>query len=268
MRARRSSRSGDPQEARSIADRRPGIRRSRVQTRARRVFRASPRVRGRSRTALAPADTTAMGIRASAVRSAETSPLSLASRCTPPMPPVANTLIPLACAANMVAATVVEPGWPDETAAARLLRLIFRMFGVVASCSSSACVRPIRMAPPMIPMVAGVAPARRTTSSSDMRRRHTFRMRQTVRHDRGFERDHGRFGGERARDLVAARARSLHRTASLPYHRRNRASASTPVAASSASGPQPSTAKLAVTTARCRQASTDSPSRCARRTQR
>lgn len=59
---------------------------------------------------LGPADTTAIGICDSAVRSAETSPLSEASRCTPPIPPVANTRIPLACAANIVAATVVEPG--------------------------------------------------------------------------------------------------------------------------------------------------------------
>ena len=117
--------------------------------------------------ALAPADTTATGIRDSAVRSAEMSPLSCASRCTPPMPPVANTRIALACAANMVAATVVEPGSPDETAAARLLRLIFATLGVVASCSNSVGVSPMRMAPSMTPMVAGVAPASRTICSSD-----------------------------------------------------------------------------------------------------
>ena len=58
------------------------------------------------------------------------------------MPPVANTRIALACAANMVAATVVEPGSPDETAAARLLRLILATLGVVASCSNSVAREP------------------------------------------------------------------------------------------------------------------------------
>ena len=90
------------------------------------------------------------------------------------------------------------------------------------------------------------------------RRSHTFRMRQTVCDERGFERDHGPIGGQGVRDLVLVRAQWVHDATSLPYHRRNRPCASAPVAASNESAPQPSTARLAVTTARCRQASTGS----------
>src|ERR1019366_4790518 len=73
-----------------------------------RHFRYSS-VLGRSSSALAPAQTTATGVRASSSRSAEMSKLTSAPRCTPPIPPVANTLMPARCAQIMVAATVVAP---------------------------------------------------------------------------------------------------------------------------------------------------------------
>ena len=60
--------------------------------------------------ALAPAQTTATGVRASSCRSALMSKLVAAPRCTPPMPPVANTRMPAIAAMIMVAATVVAPG--------------------------------------------------------------------------------------------------------------------------------------------------------------
>ena len=43
---------------------------------------------------MAPAETTITGVRASSSRSAEMSKLSSAPLCTPPMPPVAKTLMP------------------------------------------------------------------------------------------------------------------------------------------------------------------------------
>ena len=49
------------------------------------------------------------GVRASSCRSAEMSKLVSAPRCTPPMPPVANTRIPAMAAMIMVEATVVAP---------------------------------------------------------------------------------------------------------------------------------------------------------------
>ena len=69
-----------------------------------------------SRIALAPAETTITGVRASSSRSAEMSKLFSAPLCTPPMPPVANTLMPARCAAIIVAATVVPPVRPSATA--------------------------------------------------------------------------------------------------------------------------------------------------------
>ena len=59
-------------------------------------------------------------------------------RWTPPMPPVANTRIPTACAAIIVAATVVAPQPPDATAKPRFGRetLSTEPRGAVASASS------------------------------------------------------------------------------------------------------------------------------------
>ena len=62
-----------------------------------------------SRMDLAPAQTTATGVWANSCRSAEMSKVSWAPRCTPPMPPVANTRIPAMAAMIMVEATVVAP---------------------------------------------------------------------------------------------------------------------------------------------------------------
>jgi len=51
-------------------------------------------VRGISRMLLTPAHTTATGVRPSSVRSAEISMVASTPRCTPPIPPVTNTLMP------------------------------------------------------------------------------------------------------------------------------------------------------------------------------
>ena len=62
-----------------------------------------------SRIDFTPAQTTVIGVWPSVVRSADSSQLSRASRCTPPSPPVANTPIPARTASVAVAATVVAP---------------------------------------------------------------------------------------------------------------------------------------------------------------
>lgn len=65
--------------------------------------------------AFAPAQITVTGVCASSFRSAEMSKLNSAPRWTPPMPPVAKTLMPARWAQIMVAATVVAPVRPVAT---------------------------------------------------------------------------------------------------------------------------------------------------------
>jgi len=72
---------------------------------------------------LAPAQTTITGVRASSSRSAEISMVVSAPRCTPPMPPVANTWMPAMWAMIMVVVTVVAPSRPSATSTGRSRRL-------------------------------------------------------------------------------------------------------------------------------------------------
>ena len=104
-------------------------------------------VAGRSRIALAPAQTTAIGVRPSSIRSADTS--NGAPRCTPPMPPVANTRIPAWCATIIVPATVVDASSRRATAIGRSRRLHLRTLpnGRDASRSISSGDTPTVMAP-------------------------------------------------------------------------------------------------------------------------
>ena len=69
---------------------------------------------------MAPAATTVTGVSASSRRSAEMSKLVSAPRCTPPMPPVAKTLMPARCAQIIVAATVVAPVPPVGEAGGKI----------------------------------------------------------------------------------------------------------------------------------------------------
>ena len=64
------------------------------------------------------------------VKSAEISIVSVAPRCTPPIPPVANILIPTIEAIRMVAATVVAPGNFFAITYGMSLRLTFQTPGV------------------------------------------------------------------------------------------------------------------------------------------
>ncbi len=81
--------------------------------------------------------------------------MAAASRWTPPIPPVAKVSMPQATATRIVAATVVEPGRPEVTPAARLLALSLAGRSAVASRSSWSRVRPTRTLPSSTPMVAG-----------------------------------------------------------------------------------------------------------------
>ena len=82
------------------------------------------------------------------------------------MPPVAKTRMPARCAAIMVAATVVAPGRRVASAKARSARESFMTPVILASASSSSADSPTRISPSMMAIVAGTAPAARTTSST------------------------------------------------------------------------------------------------------
>ena len=124
---------------------------------------SSSSVRARSRKTLAPAHTVTTGCRARASRSALTSPVSEAPRCTPPMPPVANTATPPRCASATDADTVVAPtGHPCATATARSRSAALRAGPRIRSCSSGA--RPSRATPSSTAVTAGTAPPRRTAA--------------------------------------------------------------------------------------------------------
>ena len=117
-------------------------------------------VRGKSRNDFAPAHTVTTGCAASAPKSAEMSPCSCESRCTPPIPPVANTPMPARLASNSDAETVVAP--TDQRCA--MARAISRSPTFLAgprmrSCSDS--LIPTRATPSMTAVIAGTAPASR-----------------------------------------------------------------------------------------------------------
>ena len=114
-------------------------------------------MRGRSRNALAPAQTVTTGWPASASRSAETSPVVSTPRCTPPMPPVAKTSMPAACASATEADTVVMPSaqrWAIATGTSRSATLD----RPASTRSTSAAVRPTRGRPSRTAVTAGTAP--------------------------------------------------------------------------------------------------------------
>ena len=89
-----------------------------------------------------------------------------APRCTPPMPPVAKTSIPARFAAIMVAATVVAPVPPPAMQTARSARDSLATPVACASESSCPAPSPTCSVPSMTAMVAGTAPAARTSSST------------------------------------------------------------------------------------------------------
>lgn len=79
--------------------------------------------------------------------------------CTPPIPPVTNTLIPAIWAHIMVAATVVLPfPFLAKMTLKSLLEHLPNKFLFLATNSISSLVRPTLMIPSIIAIVAGTAP--------------------------------------------------------------------------------------------------------------
>ena len=94
------------------------------------------------------------------------SKLCSAPRWTPPMPPVAKTLMPASAAASIVAATVVPPVRPAEMAKARSARESFIAPEDFASSASSGADSPIFSRPFRMAIVAGTAPSSRMIAST------------------------------------------------------------------------------------------------------
>ena len=125
------------------------------------------RVAAMSRIDLTPADTTVIGVRASVGRSADSSKLSAACRCTPPRPPVAKTRMPARRARYAVAATVVAPLRPVASATGRSRTLTLTTSSSPATRTSSPSVNPTRTSPSSSATVAGVTPAARSCCSNE-----------------------------------------------------------------------------------------------------
>ncbi|CAM5494006.1 hypothetical protein SGRIM128S_02760 [Streptomyces griseomycini] len=141
---------------------------------------ATPRVSSRcnvaatSRIDFTPAHTTVIRVRASSPRSADSSWVTVHSRCTPPSPPVANTRTPASDASRAVPDTVVAPLSPPATASGRSRWPSLRMPSPPATRSSCSLSRPTRGRPSSTATVAGTAPSRRTAASSSSA---TWRLR-------------------------------------------------------------------------------------------
>ena len=90
-----------------------------------------------------------------------------APRWTPPMPPVANTLMPAMWAIIMVVVTVVAPSCPRAHSMARSRRLaLVTLVPALPRYSISSLVHPAFSCPPMTAMVAGTAPFSRMMDST------------------------------------------------------------------------------------------------------
>lgn len=117
-------------------------------------------VLGISKIDFIPLETTAMRVRPSSVRSADMSIIFSTSRCTPPIPPVANTSIPSKFAIIIVPATVVPPFRPLLITYAKSRREVFTtgmLLVHLPRVSKSVSVKPTFILPFIIPIVAGTA---------------------------------------------------------------------------------------------------------------
>jgi hypothetical protein len=113
-----------------------------------------------------PALTTVTGVTDSSVRSALTSNVAPAPRCTPPRPPVVNTRMPASAASRIVDATVVAPCSPRATTYGRSRMLTLRTDASEPSSSSPSSSSPILGTPSSTAIVAGVAPSSRMICST------------------------------------------------------------------------------------------------------
>lgn len=95
------------------------------------------------------------------------SQVSATPLCTPPAPPVTNTLIPAYWAQIMVAATVVDPfNFLERTMAMSLLEVLVQVLPSLARYSIWSFVSPIQILPYIMAMVAGMAPPSFTQAST------------------------------------------------------------------------------------------------------
>ncbi len=110
-----------------------------------------------SRIDFTPAETTVIGTSESTLRSADSSNVSDAPRCTPPRPPVAKTRMPARSAMYEVAATVVAPLPPRASTIGRSRTLSLGMSSPAMRTSSSS-VSPALSWPSSTAIVAGTTP--------------------------------------------------------------------------------------------------------------
>ena len=140
-----------------------------------------------SRIDLTPAETTVIRQRPRTPRSADSSKVVPASRCTPPIPPVANTRMPAREASNAVAATVVPPVVPWAMATGRSRTLSLTAASLPASRSSSSASSPTCGTPSIMAIVAGTAPRSATASLELARGPDVLGARQAVGDDRRLQ---------------------------------------------------------------------------------
>ena len=187
--------------ARSAAARTRGTRRSASRRPARRASRAvRPCAAGRGspwrpRTPPPPGCARARSGRRS------TSSVSSAPRCTPPMPPVANTPMPACCAASIVAATVVEPVPPAEERGGEVAEVDLGHAG-----RGGQPVELVAREPDAHVAVEDADRGRYRARAGHARlhlarHAHAVRAREPVRDHRRLERDDAAMRGERTRDL-------------------------------------------------------------------
>ena len=120
---------------------------------------------GTSRIDFTPAHTTSTGTRPSTARSADTSWVCAAPRCTPPNPPVAKTRMPARHAKALVDATVVAPVRPSAAATPRSRSESLSTSSAAHNRCSAASSSPTCTTPSSIAIVAGTAPPARTADS-------------------------------------------------------------------------------------------------------
>ena len=160
-------------------------------------------VAGTSRIALGPAHTTAIGVRPSSSRSDEMSKVGRprrrraghAERAAMDAADAARRehRIPAACAAIIVADTVVAAQPPAASATARLGRAALRTdpAGAVASASERRLSSPTSSRPSWMATVAGTAPGSPDGRLGGARDLEVLRVRQAVADQRRLERDDG-----------------------------------------------------------------------------
>ena len=199
---RRAARPASRRRARSRRGRSPGTGRCGSRGRRRRGSRAAPGSRRRRGSTSRRRRRPGRRCAASVVRSADSSKVSWAPRCTPPSPPVAKTVTPARAARWAVEATVVDPTPPRAATDASSRTLTFMASSSFASRSRAASSSPTRAWPSMTATVAGTAPPSRTACSNSRASRALSGRGQAVADDGALQRDHRTALGQRVAHLL------------------------------------------------------------------